>query len=149
MTPEEKFIDRLDRYGADFSRWPADDRRDMHALIGDETGEIFRQYSAARHVEAALRSQPEPAGDALFGRIMEAASALPERMPDLGAFFGLWARGLAATAISISLLAGLAVGWSVPDTATYSAMSASFSYEVADMIDLPGINVSPGLWGVE
>lgn len=137
MTPEE-FTGLLDRYGADLARWPEAERAAGQALLNKGPGEAWKQYRAAQLVEQLLR-EPVPAADhQLMDRILAAAHYQPEMQVEIGAMFSAWQRGLTATAICLSLVAGLFTGWSSTgygSTTTYIEVEAG---------DIPGLTSSPG-----
>lgn len=138
MTPAE-FTDLLDRYGADLERWPATERAAGQALLNQGPGEAWKQYRAAQLVEQLLR-EPVPVSDhQLMDRILAATHYQPEAQVEVGALFSTWQRGLAASAICLSLVAGLFTGWSEQ---TYQNTD---DYTVSD--DIPGLTTSPGNWG--
>jgi len=142
MTPTE-FTDLLDRYGADLEAWPASERAAAQALLNTGPGEAWKQYRAAQFVEQLLK-QPAPAADQqLMNRILAAAHYQPEVQVEMAAMFPLWQRGLAASAICLSLLAGLFTGWNNTG-AGYTQASA---YYESDAGDIPGLTDGPGYWG--
>lgn len=137
MTPEE-FTERLDRYGADLARWPEAERVAGQALLNKGPGEVWKQYRAAQLVEQLLR-EPVPAADhQLMDRILAAAQYQPEMQVEIGALFSAWQRGLTATAICLSLMAGLFTGWS------NAGYSNSATYIESEAGDIPGLTASPG-----
>lgn len=141
MTPAE-FTDLLDRYGTDLEAWPVAERAQAQALLNKGPGEAWKQYRAAQFVEQLLK-QPVPEADqALMDRILAAAHYQPEVTVSVGAMFPLWQRGLAASAICLSLLAGLFTGWS-HNGAGYTQTT---SYSEAEAGDIPGLS-SPGYLG--
>lgn len=142
MTPAE-FTALLDRYGAELDAWPAAERAAAQALLNKGPGEAWKQYRAAQLVEQLLR-QPVPAADqALMDRILAAAQYQPEVQVEMAAMFPLWQRGLAASAICLSLLAGLLTGWAHSG----AGYGQSTAYIEAESGDIPGLTDGPGYLG--
>lgn len=139
MTPVE-FSELLDRHGADLARWPEAERMAAQALLNKGPGEAWKHYRAAQLVEQMLR-EPVPAADQqLMERILAATHVQPDVQIELGVMFSGWQRGLAVTAVCLSLLAGLFAGWS------NAGYAGAVSYQDTD--DIPGITSSVGDWGV-
>lgn len=147
MTLDE-FVHLLDRYGADLEKWPASERGAAQALLNQGPGEAWKQYRAAQLVEQLLNT-PVPATDhQLMDRILAATQYQPEGQVEMAGIFSVWQRGVAATAICLSLLAGLMTGWSNPAYQTTQAVaSAAEDAGAEDVGDIPGLTSSIGLWG--
>lgn len=137
MTPEE-FTGLLDRYGATLENWPEAERLAAQALLNKGPGEAWKQYRAAQLVEQILQ-QPVPVADQqLMDRILAAAQYQPEMQVEIGAMFSAWQRGLTATAICLSLMAGLFTGW------TNAGYVNEQAYLELETTDIPGLTSSPG-----
>jgi hypothetical protein len=86
----ERFDTLLEAYGADFTRWPANERAAGAAFAAQHAAEVGEAIEAARALDASLNAARGVVGDlsALSARIMAAA---PRRKPgfDRRAVFAL------------------------------------------------------------
>lgn len=102
QRPEWKRLDAgLDRWGADISAWPAEERGFANALVAVD-GEARRRLEAARHVDAAL-AELMRSDVALPPRRIRAVRSSPTRIARWG-----------MVGVAASLLIGFAAGSLLP-----------------------------------
>lgn len=150
MTLDE-FMNSLDRYGSDLSRWPSELRLSAEQLLSRRTGEAWSAYQAALLVDEIL-SQPVPAaGRPLLERILSKAQtpvAVAGESISVLDVFSVWQQRLMAGAVFASLLVGVVVGRSESDTGllstTVSVPVVSETTSADDIYaDVPGLTSSP------
>ncbi len=110
---EARFIELLGSYGAEFSRWPEDDRGDAEAFLEVAPHRIKDIWESERAFDHLLALEKDiPASIALETRVLAASTERRANRRPVGAFRG-WRvpQWLTGGAIAASLALGFAVGY--------------------------------------
>lgn len=120
MTNRE-FNELLEIYGADWARWPVDDRAAAQSLLRDDS-EAHAAFAEIEKLDRRLTAvlSAETAGAALRARIgripREHSQARPQRTGWLEAILQPWRIGLVAA--TASAVVGFAIGLTLPPPAS-------------------------------
>jgi len=130
MMTRDQFIDELDRYGGDLTRWPPALRQSADVLVAADTG-AAAELEAARRLNVLLAEAivPSQANAALIGRIVSRSGAKREETI-LRPTRRL--AGLASAAMLATLMIGFVAGAVAPvdqDTDTIAALLFSGAEE--------------------
>lgn len=125
---EARFVELLSAYGAEFSRWPEDDRGDAESFLQTAPHRIKDIWESERAFDHLLALEKDmPASISLETRVLAASSDRRSvRRPVVA--FDVWRapQWLAGGALAASLALGFAVGYvgepSVSSDADYATM---------------------------
>lgn len=125
---EARFIELLGSYGAEFSRWPEDDRGDAEAFLEVAPHRIKDIWESERAFDHLLALEKDmPASISLETRVMSASMEKRTKRRPVGAF-SKWRvpQWMTGGAIAASLALGFAVGYAgeaaQPSDAEYAKM---------------------------
>ena len=110
---EARFIELLGAYGAEFSRWPDDDRGDAEAFLEVAPHRIKDIWESERAFDHLLALEKDmPASISLETRVLSASMERRTRRQTVSTF-GKWRvpKWMTGGAIAASLALGFAVGY--------------------------------------
>lgn len=131
---EARFIELLGSYGAEFSRWPDDDRGDAEAFLEVAPHRIKDIWESERTFDHLLALEKDlPASISLETRVMAASMERRTRRRSAASSFGKWRlpQWVTGGAIAASLALGFAVGYA-------SESSQPMDDEYAKMLTVSG-----------
>ena len=111
---EAKFIELLGSYGAEFSRWPEDDRGDAEAFLEVAPHRIKDIWESERSFDHLLALEKDlPASISLETRVLAASMERRSKRRPVTGDFGKWRmpQWMTGGAIAASLALGFAVGY--------------------------------------
>ncbi len=110
---EARFVELLSAYGAEFSRWPEDDRSDAESFLLTAPHRIKDIWESERAFDHLLALEKDmPASISLETRVLAASSDRRSARRPVSAFGGWQApQWLAGGALAASLALGFAVGY--------------------------------------
>lgn len=130
---EARFVELLNAYGAELSRWPEEERGSAESFLLTAPHRLKDIWESERVFDHLLALEKDgPATIALETRVLSSAPSRPRAARPVGQLFGGWSVPKWATggAIAASLALGFAVG--------YAGESAPAETDYAQLLNLTG-----------